>query len=90
MKQFFILLFIIFIIGALWITCQRNSNQNNSSEKAGDLITDPSINMEMIFIPAGTFIMGNDHGPDDEDILRIKLNLHVSHPLRWRLDLCIP
>jgi len=67
MKRFFILTCVILISGVLWITCQRDSNQNNSSAKAGDVITDPPLNIEMNFIPAGTFVMGNDHGPDDEN-----------------------
>jgi formylglycine-generating enzyme required for sulfatase activity len=67
MKRLFIFPFIILITSVLWITCQRNSKSNISSKEAGDVITDPSLNMEMIFIPSGTFIMGNDQGADDED-----------------------
>ena len=67
MKRYFVFPCIILISGTLLISCQQKNKSNVSSAEVGDVITDPPLSMKMIFIPAGTFIMGNDHGSDDED-----------------------
>ena len=58
-------LLVMFIL--TWMSCVNKNESSLSNFDAGDVITDHPIDMEMVFIPAGTFIMGADHSADDED-----------------------
>ena len=62
MRAYLVIIMLILTIRILF--CSQNSGE---SIEVGSVIKDPPHNIEMVYIPAGAFIMGNDHGPDDED-----------------------
>ncbi len=66
MKQLIhILLFIIITFG--FFCSQKDNKSISDSPQAGSVIKDALYNIEMVYIPAGTFIMGSDTGGEDEN-----------------------
>ncbi|MFC1726559.1 formylglycine-generating enzyme family protein [candidate division KSB1 bacterium] len=74
MKKHFVLLIIILISCSLLITYSQHSNSNNSSVKVGEVIKDAPYNIEMIYIPEGTFIMGSNNADDEKPPHEVSLD----------------
>ena len=58
---------LLFVLLCLISACSQNGgDEKRESILAGSVISDPPINIEMVYIPAGSFIMGS-YNADDED-----------------------
>jgi formylglycine-generating enzyme required for sulfatase activity len=53
-------------LGILAACSTSDSAGNSATLQAGTVITDPPVNIEMVYIPAGSFVMGS-YNADDED-----------------------
>ena len=57
----------IIFLTILLLSCTGDNNSQTENHSVGRVIKDPPYSMEMVYIPAGTFIMGADNSADDED-----------------------
>jgi formylglycine-generating enzyme required for sulfatase activity len=66
---------LVLILLCLVLSCSQNDGREESeSGLAGSVIKDPPNNIEMVYIPAGSFIMGSSNADDEKPAHEVRLD----------------